>query len=370
MTSEQHVKDVTATTQPKVLALGELLIDFTPVHSEQAVPVFAANPGGAPANVCAALVKFGVPAGFIGKVGDDAFGRQLESTLQTVGVDTAGLVLSKSVPTTLAFVHLAADGERSFHFYRHPGADTQLNVEDVDLERVARTPAFHFGSVSLTDNPARSATFTAADIAKQAGRLVSFDVNLRPMLWSDLAAAKAEIQRGLEFAHVVKLSEEELAFLCPEVAEELPALVEYLARSRTKLVPGADTLAPVPIRWVKAIEALTEKHLVSVLLVTLGAHGSLVYAPEWRAEVVYVASLPVQAVDTTGAGDAFMAAVLSRLAQIDFRLDKLSSVDWPAVVRFANAAGALTATRHGAIPALPTVDEVAALLADCAGYKV
>ncbi|WP_067934199.1 carbohydrate kinase family protein [Alicyclobacillus kakegawensis] len=344
-----------AAGQPlKVIALGELLIDFTPVETPPVgnhlgVPVFAANPGGAPANVCAALVRFGVPAGFVGMVGPDAFGQQLRTTLMDCGVDTAGLVVSRTAPTTLAFVHLSPNGERTFHFYRHPGADTQLSTKDIDWNRVASTPLFHFGSVSLTDDPARQTTLAAAQTAKQAGRVVSFDVNLRPPLWKDLEVARQCIHEGLTLADVVKVSEEELMFLCPQWTARAESMWESDGQ-RQRLSAG----------FADAIRRLADAYRVRALLVTLGADGSLVYVP--GEEVIHVPSAPVEAVDTTGAGDAFMAGVLARLSEFDFDLDALTPSDWLRTLRFANAAGALTATKRGAIPALPSEAEVWACL--------
>ncbi|MCL6627352.1 MAG: carbohydrate kinase, partial [Alicyclobacillus shizuokensis] len=315
-----------------------------------------AHLGGAPANVCAALVRFGVPAGFVGMVGPDAFGQQLRTTLMDCGVDTAGLVVSRTTPTTLAFVHLSPNGERTFHFYRHPGADTQLSTEDIDWNRVASTPLFHFGSVSLTDNPARQTTLAAAQTAKRAGRVVSFDVNLRPPLWEDLEVARQCIHEGLTLADVVKVSEEELRFLCPQWAAQAESVWQRDGEGLRLSAGFAD-----------AIRRLADTYRVRALLVTLGADGSVVYVPGQETEVIHVPSAPVEAVDTTGAGDAFMAGVLARLAEFDFDLYALTPSDWLHALRFANAAGALTATKRGAIPALPSEAEVWAWLNSLTG---
>ena len=197
-----------------VVALGELLIDFTCTATDaDGYPTMAAHPGGAPANFLAALAKFGARAAMLGKVGADAFGRLLCGTLAQAGIGTDGMVMADDVFTTLAFVTLDASGDREFSFSRKPGADTQLRWEEVNKKLLDETKILHFGTLSLTDEPARSATYAAVDYARQAGKLVTFDPNLRKPLWRDLADAKREMLWGLSVADVVKISDEEVEFL-------------------------------------------------------------------------------------------------------------------------------------------------------------
>jgi sugar/nucleoside kinase (ribokinase family) len=352
MTSTDTEQTITAELSgvaPDVVAIGEVLVDFTPVDQGMPadqpfrVPLLAANPGGAPANVCAALAKLGIRAAFIGKVGDDPFGHQLVSTLETVGVDTSGMVFTSAVQTTLAFVHLGEGGERSFHFYRNPGADTTLSLEEVDLERIRQARVFHFGSVSLTHNPSRLTTLSAARHAAEAGCLVSFDPNLRPFLWPDLDQAREQIETGLELATLVKLSEEELAFIDGDLTRP----------EERGLRHDLTTVA----------RRMAERYQIRALFVTLGAQGCYAHVSGPHGFVGHVPGFPVPAVDTTGAGDAFMAGVLSQLARFDYQLSAVREEQWLDIVRFANAMGGLTTTKRGAIPALPNRAEVERLLA-------
>lgn len=204
-----------------VVALGELLIDFTMTQrDEQGYPTMQAHPGGAPANFLAALSKYGASTAMIGKVGQDAFGELLKGTLEEIGVDTTGVILDPEVFTTLAFVTVDEQGERSFSFARKPGADTQLEIEEVLRCQIEGTKVIHFGTLSLSKEPARRATRDVVSYGKSIGKLITFDPNLRKMLWEDLEQARQAIEWGLEQAHVVKLSEEELEFLFGEISWE------------------------------------------------------------------------------------------------------------------------------------------------------
>lgn len=312
-------------------AVGEVLIDFTPAGAnEYGYQSFSANPGGAPANVMAALAKWGRKAGFIGKVGKDTFGDFLQQVLEQAGVDTRGLVLSEPYRTTLAFVHLQADGDRSFSFYRSPGADMMLTPEEVREEIVAEAGLLHFGSVSLTDEPSAAATLHAVRLARSLGKLVSFDPNLRPALWKSLDEAKARIREGLELAHIVKLSEEELEFLTGE--KNLEAGTDLLHREfRTPL-----------------------------FLVTLGAEGSFF---RLGGECRRVPGRPLQAVDTTGAGDCYLAGFLHKFLEAGGALEQLDAAAVQSMAAFANAAGALITLSKGAIPAIPQLADIEAFLA-------
>lgn len=313
-----------------VVALGEILIDFTPAGlSEQGNPLFEANPGGAPANVLACLAKLGRKTAFLGKVGADEFGRLLREVLASRGIATHGLVLEEGAQTTLAFVHLHDDGDRSFSFYRSPGADTLLRPEEVDGKQLTAS-IFHFGSLSLTHEPARSATLAALHWAKERGALISYDPNLRPPLWSSLAEAKRQILAVMDQADIVKISREELEFLT-----------------------GSDSLA-------QGSAQLVREYGTSLLLVTLGKDGCFFRLGDLTG---LVPGFPVQAVDATGAGDGFLGGMLHEILRRGKALEEWSLEELEASVRFANAIGALVVTRKGGIPAMPSLAEVQSFLA-------
>ena len=314
---------------PDVVTFGELLIDFVPTVSGVALaeaPAFIPAPGGAPANVAVGLARLGVPSGFMGQVGDDAFGHLLARTLRDNNVDTVALRFSGEARTALAFVSLKADGERDFMFYRHPSADMLYPPEAVDAGYLRAARVFHFGSISLIGEPSRSATLRAVDIARQAGLLISYDPNLRLPLWPDAEAARAGIRLGWPLAHVIKVNEEELAFL-----------------------GGTDDPAKAACRlWHPDLR---------LLVITRGSAGCRYVTPNFTGEAP---GFRVDAVDTTGAGDAFVAGLLKGLLdQPDAPSDNALL---QAVCRYANAVGALTTTRRGAIPALPTARQVADFL--------
>ncbi|MGI6694292.1 MAG: PfkB family carbohydrate kinase [Limnochordia bacterium] len=308
-----------------VVALGELLIDFTPAgKSENGNPLFECNPGGAPANVLACLAQLGKKTAFVGKVGDDEFGRFLREVLVARGIATQGLILDAEESTTLAFVHLHADGDRSFSFYRKPGADTRLRPEEVDRSQLDAA-IFHFGSLSLTHEPARSATLTALRWAKEKGMLISYDPNLRPPLWPSLEEAKRQILAVMDQADIVKISHEELEFLM-----------------------GSGDLAG-------ASAQLCREFGLTLLLVTLGKDGCYFRAGELAG---FVPGFKVQAVDTTGAGDAFLGGLLFEVLRRDKGPKEWTSEELAESVRFANAVGALAVTRKGGIPAMPSLAQV------------
>lgn len=328
-----------------VITHGELLIDFVPTVTGVGLidaPAFIKAPGGAPANVAAGLARLGTPAAFLGQVGDDAFGHFLAATLRDVGVDIGLLSFSKEARTALAFVSLRADGERDFMFYRHPSADMLYAPRDVELHAAAlrKAEVFHFGSISLIGEPARAATLRAVVLACEGGALISYDPNLRLPLWPSAEAAREGMWRGLREAHVLKIAEEELAFLTGTTDED--EAIRQIWHPRLRLVA-----------------------------ITRGSEGSE-YITEASRE--RVASLRVEAVDTTGSGDAFMAGLLSGLlssegfpaGQLTASNAVFSAPDAPArlrgIVRRANVAGALTATRRGAIPAMPFPEAVQSAL--------
>jgi fructokinase len=265
---------------PEVVTFGELMIDFVPTTAGVALiesEAFIMAPGGAPANVAVGLARLGVSSGSMGQVGDDAFGHFLARTLRDNGVDTSALRFSHEARTALAFVSLKANGEREFMFYRHPSADMLYQPEAIDADYISGARVFHFGSISLISEPALSATMCAVSIAREAGCLVSYDPNLRLALWPDAEAAIAGIQLGWSQAQVIKFSEEELLFLS-----------------------GNDNI-------VEAAHQLWHSGL-HLLAVTRGSLGCVYITPRFAGEV---AGFQVEAIDTTGAGDAFTAGLLS-----------------------------------------------------------
>lgn len=309
-----------------VAALGELLIDF--IAAEHGVSVgeasgFIKAPGGAPANVAVAVARLGKAAAFLGQVGDDPFGHYLAGVLKAEGVDIEGLRMTDKARTMLAFVSLRADGERSFMFYRHPSADMLMTPNDVDLDVLDRSNIFHFGSITMINEPSRSATLKAAQYAHTRNMLVSYDPNLRLSLWPDAAAAREGMLTGLNYAHIVKISDEELEFLT-----------------------GGDK-----------VEALWREP-IQIIVVTHGAKGSTVHT---RTRSYAHRGFSVKTVDTTGAGDSFVAGMLVGILEHQDRPEGYLTYIEP-IFRFANAVGALTTTQRGAIPALPTRQQVEAFL--------
>ncbi|MBR4549983.1 MAG: carbohydrate kinase [Oscillospiraceae bacterium] len=313
-----------------VTALGELLVDMTQSGlSEQGNQLFEANPGGAPANVLAMLRKLGKRCAFLGKVGQDSFGDMLERTVREAGIDTRGLRRDAEIPTTLALVHTFPNGDRDFSFYRKPGADIRLRAEELDLERVRGCRIFHFGTLSLTDEPCLSATLEAVREAKEAGALLSFDPNLREPLWPSLDAAREQIAWGLGQCDILKISDNEIVFMTGE--EDFDA--------------GAAKL-----------QALYPN--IRLLNVTAGAEGSYAYYGGLRAFEPGCRRGGV--IETTGAGDTFCACVLNYV--LEHGLDDLTEYDLHEMLRFANTAAYIVTTRKGAIRSMPERDEVERLL--------
>ena len=313
-----------------VAALGELLIDFT--HngaSAQGNPFYEANPGGAPCNVLAMLAKLGKQTAFIGKVGDDQFGHFLRQVGLEAGISMDGLVVDTHSHTTLAFVKTAENGDRDFSFYRDPGADALLTPDEVPEDIIAGAKIFHFGSLSLTGEPVRSATQKAVALARSEGCILSFDPNLRPPLWGSLEQAREQINWGLAQCDVLKISDDELLFLTGE---------------RDFNAGAAKLNAQFP-----------NLQLVNV---TAGAQGSISYYQGLR---VFQSGLSLGGViETTGAGDTFCACVLNFL--LEHGLEQLTSGDLSRMLRFANAAAYLVTTRRGAIRSMPEPEQVLALL--------
>jgi fructokinase len=309
-----------------VAAIGELLIDFTPAGcSAGQKPCYEQNPGGGPANVAACVSKLGHPAALIGKVGDDQFGFFLKKEMEKAGVLVQGLVFTKVCRTSLAFVHLDERGERTFTFYRNPGADVLLETGEVDMNLIENCRIFHFGAVSLTSEPSRETTLWAVNKARSLNKLISFDPNLRPMLWASLDEARQVILAAISLADIVKISDEELLFLT----------------GTNDLDQGA--------------AQLLAKYDLQLLLITLGAKGSFARSRSGEARR---RAYDVPTVDTTGAGDAFTGAILHQILTAGQPAAGLSSEELSDFLSFANASGSLTTVRKGAIPALPALDEI------------
>ena len=307
-----------------ITAIGEILIDLTQSSlNEQGIPLFTANPGGAPANLAVAASRLGASAAFIGKVGADSFGKLLRQTLINNNVDVAGLSTDTALPTTLAVVSLDNSGERSFSFYRSPSADINLQPDDISSEQLTSTRFLHFGSVSLTTEPARSATLSAVTAAKQAGAIISYDPNYRARLWSDEETAIQKMSEPLHLADILKLSDEELP-----------------------LLTGTSDLE-------EGTAKLQEKG-IKMILITLGANGVFY---RFRNKTGHIPGIPCKVGDTNGAGDTFFGATLAQLAKYS-ALDEISISDLEQVLAFSNKAASITASRHGAIPAMPAYDEV------------
>lgn len=307
----------------KLVSIGEILIDLTQVGvTELGIPKFVANPGGAPANAAVAAAKLGADAGFIGCVGRDAFGAFLRSTLVSQGVDTAGLVETDQAPTTLAVVSVDSAGERSFQFYRKPGADICLEESKLDKRLLDSAKILHFGSVSLTADPSRSATMAAARYAKVRGALITYDPNYRANLWQDEETAVKAMRQPLPLVDVLKISDEETALLSGFSDPE------------------------------EAAEAL-EAQGISLVLVTLGADGVLY---RFRGKTGRVPGFATKVADTNGAGDTFFGAVLSALTEKS--LVELEEEELQKILKLANCAASITTSRPGAIPAMPTLQEV------------
>lgn len=298
-----------------VVSFGELLIDFVAMQHGVSVGeayAFQKAPGGAPANVAVAVSRLGHDSAFIGQVGDDPFGRYLADVLDSEGVDVSGLSYSTEARTMLAFVSLTAEGERSFVFYRHPSADMLFRPDQVRLEVLNGRKIFHFGSVTMNSEPSRSATLMAAQAARARGMLISYDPNLRLSLWPSAEAARAGMLTGLQFAHILKVSDEEVQFLT-----------------------GGHDIAPL---WREEMQ---------IIAVTHGAKGATIHT---RKAKVKVPGFSVRTLDTTGAGDGFVAGMLVGI--LERWGDYLAQIE--PIARFANAVGALATTQLGAIPALPS----------------
>ncbi len=314
-----------------VIALGELLVDFTGSGaSPQGNPVYEANPGGAPCNVLAMLKKLGRSCAFVGKVGDDLFGRMLRDAAEAAGICMDHLVFDRETRTTLAFVKTFGNGDRDFSFYRNPGADMMLREEELPLDEIAQSRVFHFGTLSMTHEGARRATVKAVERARAGGAVISFDPNLRPPLWDSLDEARRQMEYGLSQCGVLKIADNELEFMTGEKDFDKGAAI-----LRGKF-PN-----------------------IRLFNVTAGAQGSYSYYEDKR--VFVPACRRGGVIETTGAGDTFCACVLDFV--LAHGLDGLTREDLSAMLRFANTAAYLVTTRKGALRSMPDAGEVRRLMA-------
>lgn len=308
-----------------VIALGELLIDMTDNGvSGQGNTLFEANPGGAPCNVLAMLTKLGYRTGFIGKVGEDLFGKKLKSVLEEVGIDTSNLCVDSDCRTTLAFVETKEDGDRDFSFYRNPGADMQLGKDDIHVELLEQTRLFHFGTLSMTHEKVREATRFAVEYAKGQGALISFDPNIREPLWSSMDLAREQVEYGLSMCDILKISDNEIVWLTGE--ED----------------------------YSDGVAKLKEKYDIPLILVSMGREGSRAYYKGTMVE--RPAFVQPNTIETTGAGDTFMGCVLHKVLQAG--LDNLTEEQLGEMLVFANAAASLITTRKGALRVMPEESEI------------
>ncbi|XP_048435784.1 probable fructokinase-1 [Pyrus x bretschneideri] len=320
---------VPQTGKGMIVSFGEMLIDFVPTESGVSLaeaPGFLKAPGGAPANVAIAVARLGGNAAFVGKLGDDEFGHMLAGILKQYGVNGDGISFDQGARTALAFVTLRADGEREFMFYRNPSADMLLKPDELNIELIKSAKVFHYGSISLIVEPCRSAHLKAMEVAKEAGALLSYDPNLREPLWPSREEAKKQIMSIWDKADLIKVSDVELEFLTGN--------------------PNIDDANAMTL-WRDSLK---------LLLVTLGEKGCRYYTKNFRG---VVESFEVKAVDTTGAGDSFVGALLAKIVDDHSILEDEKRLR--EVLKFANACGAITTTKKGAIPALPNESEALTL---------
>lgn len=308
-----------------VVALGELLIDFTENGlSGQGNPLLEANPGGAPCNVLAMLNRLGKKTAFIGKVGNDQFGKMLKEVVEESGTDVSGLAMDEQVHTTLAFVHTFPDGDREFSFYRNPGADMMLTKEEVDPELIKKARIFHFGTLSSTHAGVREATRYAIDVAKENGLLVSFDPNLREPLWESLDQAKEEILYGMSKCDILKISDNEMEFMT--------GTTDYN----------------------KGVEMLREQFDIPLICVTLGREGSRAFYKDMIVEAAPF--VREDTIEMTGAGDTFEACTLNYI--LEHGLEDLTEENLKEMLTFANAGASIITTRKGALKVMPEKEEI------------
>lgn len=317
----------------RITALGELLIDFSlRDNNSDGYPIMDAHPGGAPANFLAAAKKYGTEASFIGKVGNDVFGRLLINTLNSAGIETKGLIVSDKVFTTLAFVTFNEDNDREFSFARKPGADTCLEENEVAFDEIDKSDAFHFGTLSLTDEPSKTATIVAVEYAISKGKIISFDPNLRKPLWNDLKRAKEMMFWGLDKADVVKISDEEVEFLFPGFSIE------------------------------DASKIIIDNYGASIVFVTMGKNGCFYRSKNCFGHIDGLKDIVVK--DTTGAGDIFGGSAMHSILQKGKKLNALTKEELEDIVKFAIASSGLSTTISGGISSVPALEKINEVLHD------
>lgn len=315
-----------------VCALGELLIDFTENGlSASGNPLLEANPGGAPCNVLAMLSKLDKRTAFIGKVGNDSFGKMLFDTIKSCGVCAEGLVFDNNIPTTLAFVHNTPEGDREFSFYRNLGADMMLTCEEVNADIIRDSEIFHFGTLSMTHRYNKEATVYAVNTAKESGLLISFDPNLRKPLWENPNNAKAAIEYGFSVCDILKISDDEIEFITGEKDID------------------------------KGIETIRSKYNIPLVFATMGRSGSKAYCGS--VEVERPAYENKKILDTTGAGDTFMGCALSFVCENGISMNE---VQLKNILDFSNAAASIITQRKGALRVMPEYDEIINMQRSCA----
>lgn len=308
-----------------VTAMGELLIDFTENgFSKQGNPLFEANPGGAPCNVLAMLSKLGYKTAFVGKVGNDIFGRQLKVAIEEVGIENGFLLVDEKIHTTLAIVHTLEDGDRDFSFYRNPGTDMMLTEDEVPENLIANSRMFHFGTLSMTHEGVRAATKKAVQIARKSDCIISFDPNLRPPLWKNMDEAREQVLWGLKNCDILKISDNEIIWLT----------------GKKNYTEG--------VRWI------CERYQIPLIFVSMGKDGSRAYYKGHMIEVK--AFLNPNTIETTGAGDTFMGCVLGTI--LEKGLENLTEKDLHEMLVFANAGASIITTRKGALRVMPDKEEV------------
>ncbi len=308
-----------------VTAMGELLIDFTENgFSKQGNPLFEANPGGTPCNVLAMLSKLGYKTAFVGKVGNDIFGRQLKVAIEEVGIENGFLLVDEKIHTTLAIVHTLEDGDRDFSFYRNPGADMMLTEDEVPENLIANSRMFHFGTLSMTHEGVRAATKKAVQIARKSDCIISFDPNLRPPLWKNMDEARGQVLWGLKNCDILKISDNEIIWLT----------------GKKNYTEG--------VRWI------CERYQIPLIFVSMGKDGSRAYYKGHMIEVK--AFLNPNTIETTGAGDTFMGCVLGTI--LEKGLENLTEKDLHEMLVFANAGASIITTRKGALRVMPDKEEV------------
>ncbi len=307
-----------------ILAIGELLIDFTAITEKNGDIYYKQNAGGAPANVVCMAAKLGASTGFIGKIGKDMFGNYLKGILEERKVDTRGLILDKDFSTTLAFVKNGSHGERDFVFYRKNSADLNMKFSEVNLKLIDECKIFHFGALSLTAEPSKSATINAVEYAKAKGKIISYDPNWRPILWQSKEQAVQAMKNVLRYVDIIKVSEEELQIIT-DCGNLLPAIAKLLNMG------------------------------IKIVCITQGAKGCIIAT---KSSVELYPAYKVDSVDTLGSGDSFLGGFLYKLLEKSKDITELTSDELYEMSDFANACGAITSMEHGAIPAMPDLKEV------------